>query len=248
MPVTGGLPVSRPGGAPLGAGRAPRPLLVEIVGPAGAGKTALLRTLGREPGIRAGLRIDRSRHFLELLRHTAALAPTGLTLLRRGPASVWAGMLHLVRLRTLPSVVALAMAEETGRAVVLDEGPMFSLGRLSVFQNADRHSGALGSHWRAELERWTTLLDAVVWIDAADPVLTARIRGRAKEHRIKNLNEAAMTSFLDRYRQAYRDIFAHLRARGTVRVIELNSTDVSIDVAARRVKVELDRLTARERG
>jgi hypothetical protein len=215
---------------------------VEIVGPAGAGKTALLRTLSREPHIRAGVRINRARYFLDLVGHAVVLLPPALELLRQGPASLWSGMLHLVRLRTLPSVVAIAMADDAGRVVLLDEGPMFSLGRLSVFQHANHGTSPLARQWRSELDRWTTLLDAVVWVDAADPVLIERIRTRRKSHRVKSGTSGEVVGFLDRYRQAYGEVLSALRASGRVRVIEINTTTVPIDTAASRVLAELERL------
>lgn len=226
-----GVPVT--GGAPL---------LIEIVGPAGGGKTALLRALAGDPRIRAGLRIHRGRHFLEMLRHSAALLPTAFGLLRHRPSSVQNGLLHFVRLRTLPSVVMLAMADEPARTILLDEGPVFSLGRLSVFQDADRGSGAMQRQWRAELDRWATLLDAVILVDAADAVLRKRIRERPKEHQIKDGSDAEMAGFLGRYRQAYREILSAMTARGKVRVVELDTTHTSAGAAASRVIAELERL------
>ena len=218
------------------------PLLVEIVGPAGGGKTAVLRTLAGDPRLRAGLRIHRGRHFLEILAHSAALIPTAFGLLRHRPTSAKNGLLHFVRLRTLPSVVMLAMAEEPTRTILLDEGPVFSLGRLSVFQDADRTPGAVQHQWRAELARWATLLDAVILVDAADAVLRRRIRERSKEHQIKDGSDAEIAGFLRRYRQAYREILSAMTARGKVRVVELDTTDTSAGAAANRVIAELERL------
>jgi hypothetical protein len=221
-------------------GGAPR--LVEIVGPAGGGKTALLRTLARDPRIRAGLRIDRGRHLPEMLRHTVALIPTALGLLRNRPASMQNGLLHFVRLRTLPSVVMLAMAEEPARTILLDEGPVFSLGRLSVFQGADRTPGVVRRQWHAELDRWATLLDTVILVDATDAVLRRRIRERPKEHQIKDRSDAEMAGFLERYRQAYREILSAMTMRGKVRVVELDTTHASAEASANRVIGELERL------
>jgi len=240
MPVRD-RPIRSPAQREAGQAIPSRPLIVELVGPAGVGKTALLRLLGQDPRVRTGIRINRVRHFLEVVTHSVALFPAGFGLLRQGPSSLHSGLLHLVRLRTLSTVVALAMAEEAGRAIVLDEGPVFSLGRLSVFQQASQGNGRVARHWRTELNRWTTLLDAVIWIDAADPVLIERIRSRRKDHRVKNGSTDEVAEFLGRYRRAYEEILAALRASGKVQVIELNTTDVTIEAAADRVLAELER-------
>jgi hypothetical protein len=242
MPVNGRTPISRSTRTETGTGQSGGPLIVELVGPAGAGKTALLRTLGRDPRIRTGIRIERVRHLLEMLVHAAVLLPTGLALLGHGPTPLWYGLLHFVRLRTLPRAIARASRKERDGAILLDEGPIFSLGRLSVFQQASQGNGQVAQQWRAELNRWTKQLDAVVWVDAADPVLIERIRSRRKEHRVKSGTADEATRFLDCYRRAYAEVLSALRASGKVRVVEINTTDVSIDGAAGRVLTELERL------
>jgi deoxyadenosine/deoxycytidine kinase len=243
VPVTGPMPVSGRGravGDPLAAAPS-RPLVVEIVGPAGAGKTALLRTMGRDSRIRAGLRIERTRHFFEMLAHTAALIPAAVALLGDGRGPFWPGLLHFVRLRTLPQAIARAAAERPG-VILLDEGPVFSLGRLSVFQQANQGGDRLARHWRAEVNRWTKLLDGVIWIDAADPVLAERIRTRRKEHRVKGGSDSEVTSFLNRYRVAYREILSVLRESGRVRVVEIDTATATIEQVAARVRGELQQM------
>jgi hypothetical protein len=246
--VTGDGPAVRPLTTVSAPERAARPLVVELVGPAGAGKTALLRALGRDPRVLTGIRIDRVRHLLEMLVHGAVLLPTGLALLGHGPALLWYGLLHFVRLRTLPRAVARASRRERDGVILLDEGPIFSLGRLSVFQHANEGHGRLARRWRIELDRWTTRLDVVVWVDAPDPVLIERIRSRRKDHRVKSGTPEEVAGFLERYRRAYGEVLAALRASGRVQVIEISTREVSIDAAADRVLTELERLGLRGPG
>jgi len=224
-----------PGGrraSPPDLGTPGRPLIAEIVGPAGAGKTAMLRAIGqRHAGIRAGLSIDRARFLPTITRQTIALLPTCFEVLRDDRRSMWPIMLHLIRLRTLPAV----LAQETARgpsAIVLDEGPLFSLARLSVFHRAHESRTRLGRAWQEQLDRWTTLLDVVIWLDAPDPILVQRIRTRFKPHSIKEDPDHAMHEFLGRYRQAYEEIRTCLTAVGRTRMIEVNTATVSAEQAA----------------
>lgn len=227
--------------------RRSRPLIVEIVGPAGAGKTALLRTLGRDPRVQTGVHIDRVRQFAEMVVHGAAHLPVALTLLGRGWQPLWYGLLHLVRLRTLPRAIALAAAGAEADVILLDEGPVFSLARLSVFQQANQGDGRLAGAWHTELDRWSGLLDLVIWIDAPDAVLAVRIRSRLKRHQIKGGTDAEVAVFLERYRRAYREILDRLTTGGRVGMVHLDTADLAVDVAAGRLLAELERLGLRRR-
>lgn len=241
VPVTGRIPAAGRAVGDAAAATPRRPLVVEIVGPAGAGKTALLRTLREDPRIRAGLRIERLRHLFELVVHTTAIAPAAVALLDEGPGPFWAGLRHFVRLRTFPRAIARAAAEGPG-LILLDEGPIFSLGRLSVFQRANQGGGRLARYWHAEVNRWANLLDGVIWIDAADSVLAERIRTRRKEHRIKSGTDTEVTGFLNRYRVAYREIMGALAASGSVRVVEIDTASVTTAQQAERVMDEFEQM------
>jgi shikimate kinase len=218
-----------------GEGAQQRPLLVELLGPAGAGKTAVLRALGqRDENLRLGLRIDRVRFLPMMIRHAIGLAPTAFELMRRSPWSWRPAMLHLVRLRSLPGVLSRETTP-TYRAIVLDEGPLFSLSRLSVFHDANSGSGRLALGWRAALDYWAGALDAVIWLDAPNPILWQRIRQRFKDHQIKDKSERAAFEFLDRYRDAYREVLAKLTSVGRVRLLWIDTATESIDQATARV-------------
>ncbi|MGH7427105.1 MAG: AAA family ATPase [Candidatus Methylomirabilaceae bacterium] len=219
------------------------PLIVELVGPAGAGKTALLRAISaRDTTVRSGLRIERLPLLPIILWHTLALAPAAVDLFAENYRTWSPGMRHLVRLRTLHP----ALAREAGsgsRAIILDEGPLFSLTRLSVFQNADLGHGALAREWRAELARWTTELDVVVWLDAPDHVLSERIRGRDKEHPVKDATEREVTDFLGRYRSAYQGLLDRVLAAGRVRLVKIRTHENTTDHNAEIILAALTRGT-----
>jgi hypothetical protein len=225
---------------------APRPLttdtqVVELVGPAGVGKTAVLRAIGgRDPAVRAGVRINRSRQLFAVAWHALALTPASLDMLFTDARWVWPGLRHLGRLRTFPAEVEYVRTLGY-RTILLDEGPVFSLGRLSVFQYANEGAGWLARQWSTELQRWSALLDGVVWLDAPNAVLAERIRQRPKAHQIKQGSEQEVFEFLDRYRAAYRDILARLTAGGRVRLVELDMTAAPVDHVAADILAALER-------
>jgi len=200
------------------------PLVVELIGPAGVGKTGLLRAVaGLAPGVRTGLRLDRVRALPIVAWHAIALTPATLDMLFTDPRSLWAGLRHLWRLRAFPSL--LERARGSGhQTILLDEGPVFSLGRLSVFQRAHEGSGWLARAWNAEVARWKNNLTGLVLLDADNDVLAQRIRNRAKHHPVKNGSDRQIFEFLDGYRAAYRDIATRLKADARVQIVELDTT------------------------
>jgi len=221
--------------------------VMELAGPAGAGKTAVLRAIAaRDPGVRAGVRVDRVRGLPGVVWHAIALTPALADLLFTDPRWVWPGLRHLGRLRTLPAAIH---GRDNGRtrATVLDEGPVFSLARLAVFQRAALGNGWLAREWRSALERAARLLDAVVLLDAPNELLAERIRSRTKSHAIKDGSDRQVFDFLDRYRAAYRDIVSQLAARGHTRVFELDGT-ATLEQIAREVLGVLEPVAAERRA
>jgi energy-coupling factor transporter ATP-binding protein EcfA2 len=211
------------------------PQVIELIGPAGVGKTGLLRIVaGLAPGVRTGLRFDRVRALPIVAWHAVTLMPATLDMLFTDARWMWAGLRHLWRLRAFPSLVERARGSGH-QTILLDEGPVFSLGRLRVFQHAHEGSGWLARTWNAEVARWRNSLTGVVLLDADNEVLTQRIRNRAKHHPVKHGSDRQIFEFLDGYRAAYRDIATRLNADGRVHIVELDTTtrpfeDVAVDI------------------
>lgn len=202
-----------------------RPLLVELVGVAGAGKTTLVRAvLARIAGARAGLRLHRARDIPAVAVAAGRVAPALFTaMLRRSPSAAHDAHYSL---RLLAHRAPAARALSSGsRLVLVDEGPVYMLARLIAFGSPGADRGAFSRHWERSFEWWRSRLDAVVWLDAPDETLAARIRGRLKDHRVKYATDAALGEFLARYRASYATVIGRLAAAGGVRIIRLDSRE-----------------------
>jgi shikimate kinase len=194
-------------------GQRGRSLVLELVGPAGAGKTTLSRTLcQRDPRMVAGLRVGKARQARLTLQHSAALLPT---FLRRHRSDRWFNRAELRAMAYLagwPEVLGRDAPEP--RVTLLDHGPVFRLAVLREFGPALTRSGAFERHWSLELERWGALLDRVVWLDASDDVLMERIRQREQDHGVKEGSDEAVRAFLGRYRTRLEDVLGRLSKAG----------------------------------
>src|SRR5438034_77939 len=108
-----------------------RPLVVEVVGPAGAGKSALIAALmQREPSIQPVLRLRQLRHLLPLVWSVVLLLPVLLEVYWESPRSLRTTLRYLARLQAFHQVVKRHVARPW-KAVILDEGPVFTLAMLS---------------------------------------------------------------------------------------------------------------------
>ncbi len=216
------------------------PQVIELIGPAGAGKTGLLRAIGKlAPAVRTGVRLDRVRTMPVVAWHAVALTPATLDMFFMDARWLWSGLRHLWRLRAFPS--ELERARGSGhQTILLDEGPVFSLGRLSVFHRAHEGSGWLARAWCTEVARWKEILTGVILVDADNEVLARRIRDRPKQHPVKNTGDSEIYEFLDSYRAVYRDIVSRLTAGGRVQILELDTTTRPFDQIAADIVTALD--------
>ena len=190
------------------------PRIVEIVGPAGAGKTTLCHALrhckrslhlGNFPDVRKisnapffawnGLQI--SPALLSLSQHNSR------KLTRREFA--WLSILN-----GWPGILRKEL--KNNKIILLDQGPVFLLAETSQFGPEYLKRQKAESLWRGLYSRWADTLDMVVWLDAEDADLLKRIRCRDKGHFAKNESDETAFEFLACYRKAYEQTIFNLAA------------------------------------
>jgi len=196
--------------------------VIEIVGPAGAGKTAVTAALGQ-----ASSDVIVQGPYRQLRRaplYATSLLAVAPVLLRERPVPLPRVVNWLVRTEASSGVVA-----ELTRAdgiVVLDQGPIYTLARLDV--EGIQWRGDLGQWRRRTLDAWSRTLDALVVLDTSDEVLLGRIRSRTKGHLLKGAAEVDSGRLVGRYRRAFADLAGELADRGRTVVHAFDSGQVSL--------------------
>jgi energy-coupling factor transporter ATP-binding protein EcfA2 len=208
---------------------------IELVGPAGSGKTTLVRALAAiEADVRPGVAYGGLGHLRLGARHGVRLLPAWLRSRDR--------FLDEKELRSMNYVVGWAEALERAPypgLTVFDHGPIVRLARLRSFGPRLTESAAFARWDAAAVSRWARLLDAVVWLDAPDAVLAGRIDGRDERHRMKGGAAAETARFLARYRASYEALLRELRAAGGPEPIRVDTSREAPEVIAQRVVRQL---------
>jgi hypothetical protein len=206
-------PVSRraPAASALESAPPGRPLVFELVGPAGAGKTSVLQAIAqRDATLCGGIRLSRFERATGALRTLHVWGPAAATLFLSAPGAAPGALRHVLRVRTLRDVLERPVPRQ--KAVLLDEGPVFSLARLRAL--GARRTPTLLNHEARYLNAWGEELDGIIWLDACDTVLAQRIRTRAKAHRVKHSTDIVVRGFLEGYRQLYQEVLADFQRCG----------------------------------
>lgn len=190
-----------------------RPLVVELVGPWGAGKGTLLATIGsRDRFIRVDLDVWSLPRRLLLLGGLQS-CPTILGLWRAARRLLWREGKLLIKLQAMSHQLERQRFERY-RVAVLDEGPVLALSWLHAFAHPSATNGGLADWWPGALRYWAQAVDIVVLLDAPDAVLTQRIRERPRYHPLQSKPDGEVFEALGRYRTACNRVVSDLRAHG----------------------------------
>jgi adenylate kinase family enzyme len=212
-----------------------RALVVELVGPAGAGKTTLAEALARlDPSIHVDVSLSRLRTIPVYVVDLVRLLPDLVRYRRAVPRFARRdarAMVYLSGWRRELTKIGQGVRDAT----VLDHGPIFRLAYLSEFGPALVRGTAFRRWWRREATAWGGILDLVVLLDAPDEQLVERIRSRERSHAVKDRPRDEASRYLNRYRTAFEHVLTVVRRAGDVEVLRFDTSECAPETIASEV-------------
>jgi len=216
-----------------------RALAVEIVGPAGAGKTSLMQSLrAMNAGIEDGVHLRKISYAPTLFTKTLLFLPSWLRHYRRSRWFTWSDMRSIVYLEAWLGALKAKRASGT-LAIVFDHGPVFRLAFLREFGPPVVRGAAFRNWSKGVQSRWMDALDTIVWLDAPDSVLLERLERRGHWYVSGGASRQDSLEFLARYRGAYAEILEKERPAPAPRLLRFRSDERSANQIAEAVMAEL---------
>ena len=208
-----------------------RPLIVELAGPAGAGKSTLTAALSEcDRNIRVGMfpNIRDLKSIPFFLLNTISLLPVFAAIYRNNKQRPLTTQQMVIMAILHGWFRQLRAANPTnGEVIILDQGPIYMLSELIRFGPANFRN-TTSKWWRYVCDVWADTLDIVICLDAPDTLLMKRIRERGKGHGVKEHSDQWAIEFLARYRDAQNEVINSMIAdRRDLRMIQVDTSHVS---------------------
>jgi hypothetical protein len=216
-----------------------RPWLVELIGPAGAGKSTISDAIPlADPTARDLSLYGLPKWYLGL--SLLALLPTLLASTVSRDRLRLEEIVYMIRLGALLRAVRDAVRRGY-RLILIDEGPIFALSWFEV--NGARNGEAWWARWRQRVvAQWSTELDGIVRMDAADPVLVRRIRTRPNPHPVKFLPDRQVHDFEASFRQAFDRVVPDFTALRPLPIRTLRTDGAQVDHSIRLLRRTIEEM------
>jgi len=206
-------------------------MIVELVGPAGAGKTTLSRVLSqRDEKVLIGpdIELRKVRHIPAFVRNIPFSLPIFSHRCQPGRRFTWEELKYIAYLKGWPHLLKQP-AQGEGKVILLDHGPIFRLATLFEFGPENLKCECFDAWWNKMYEQWAFTLDMIVWLDTSDAILTDRINARNQKHAMKGKISLEAQQFLARYRLTYTHILSKLQTYRDLTMLQFDTDKISIE-------------------
>ena len=208
------------------------PLIMELVGPAGGGKTTLSRALiQHDEDIVLGpdIELRKISHIPVFIRSISSSLPLFLDQRKTNNRQpTWTELKDIAYLEGWPQVLKRIPASSR-KIVLLDQGPVFRMATLYGFGPAVFKSEESQTWWHHLYKQWASTLDLLIFLDTSDAILMERINTRTKKHGIKGKSELETQKYLMQYRMSYKNVLSELSLCNGPTILEFDTSKTSIE-------------------
>jgi len=215
------------------------PLIIELIGPAGVGKTTILKSLcDKDRQITTGIHVGKIMFVIFLIINSILLMPAYIFQLKRNRWFGWKEIRAMVYLKAWYFIIHHQIGKN--KVVIMDHGPIFRLAFLDEFGPDFDHNSYYMKWWNNVLDAWNSTLDVIIWLDAPNDILLKRIQSRNRWHEIKEESTDTVYEYLNRYRKSCKKIISKLN--DDLKVPEFNTQKESPDQISDTVLNLLDKI------
>ena len=213
------------------------PLIIELVGLAGSGKTTLAKTLSQKNEqihISEDIKLRKVHHLIIFIKHALSLLPFLYSQYQSKRGYSWDEIKSVVYLEAWAAEIKKQITNKN-TFILLDHGPVFKLAKLDAFGPEISKSGSLSTWSQNMIKQWADTLDVVIWLDAPDEILLERINQRNQKHAVKGKSDQKSLDFIDRYRKSYQEILSQLTSYGGTSLLRYDANQSSAEQIADNV-------------
>ena len=213
--------------------------IIEVIGPAGAGKTTLAKALSQHNGIQLAEFLPNYRRFTNFpffARNTLASLPIFLKLYFI-KEDIWLSKRDAAWMVTLKGWhQVLNHKTFQNSSLIMDEGPIYYMAYLHIYGSEILNSPSAQTWWDQMYKQWSRTMHMVIYLDAPDLTLMERIRAREKAHGVKTMPDSYAFKFLADLRENYEYLLYKLTSeKRSLKILRFNTLKVPLNQVASEV-------------
>jgi hypothetical protein len=216
------------------------PMLMELVGVAGSGKSTLRKMLKEmNPQIDVVSPPPKFYYLMPILKILFRWFPLYL---QQYSKTRWFSMQEIKIIGYLDCWLPYLRrcAVEKDMLVVLDPGSIYWLTALKSFGPELTRDPKFQTWWETMRKKWLSAIDIFVWLDAPTELLIERVQEREEWHESKLMTHDETAASFDLYRKGYSELIDLLSKKQKNHVLIFQTDQTPTDVIFNQVKELLD--------
>ena len=188
--------------------------IIELVGPPGSGKTTLTKIFEQR---NTDLEVTIFPYFREasqipfFAKSLVSFSPTLLHLYKNSRGQTLTKReIALMTILNKWNDVLVERSLRRGKTIVLEEGAICLLAKLSAFGSEVLKNEVSARWWRDMYQKWAQTIALVIQLDAPIPNLLKRIRSRESQYEIGTMSDEQAIEYLTRIQKSQEIVLSHL--------------------------------------